>query len=236
MPEYPHRIRLRGPWDYEPLARAAGDRRPLPLPGRVTMPARWRDGGLSDFAGRVRFRRRFGYPGRIDAGEHVWLTGRAVAGGGAVALNDVPLLPAVGPEPWEVEVTAHLCERNELVIDVDGGSDGGLPGEVALEVRALAYLRGVAARVQDGQVVVTGAVVGTCNELLELYLVADRSPAGYQPLQPPALPARFELSTPARHADGSAVGTVVVELVRGAVRWYRVAIDLSVLARSGQGR
>src|SRR5262245_97069 len=65
---YPHRIRLRGPWECQPLAPDG------PPPRRVTLPCRWADGGLGDFRGPVRFRRRFGYPGRLDAHERVWLT------------------------------------------------------------------------------------------------------------------------------------------------------------------
>ena len=48
---YPHRIRLRGPWECEPLARAGGG--PLPPPCRITMPCRWGEAGLADFAGRL---------------------------------------------------------------------------------------------------------------------------------------------------------------------------------------
>ena len=51
---YPHRIRLRGPWECEPLARAEGADMPLPPPCRMTMPCRWSAGGLAEFAGRVR--------------------------------------------------------------------------------------------------------------------------------------------------------------------------------------
>ena len=71
MTRYPHRIRLRGPWECEPLERGRPAR---PPPRRMTLPCRWADGGLKDFSGRVRFRRRFGYPGQIDAYERVWLT------------------------------------------------------------------------------------------------------------------------------------------------------------------
>ena len=38
---YPHRIRLRGPWDCEPLSGAAG-------PLRMNLPCRWAEGGLRD--------------------------------------------------------------------------------------------------------------------------------------------------------------------------------------------
>jgi len=79
---YPHRIRLRGPWECEPLARfvvSADGRKEtstvdLPASRKMTMPCRWSEGGLKNFSGRVRFRRHFGYPGRIDENERVWLT------------------------------------------------------------------------------------------------------------------------------------------------------------------
>ena len=51
------------------------------------MPCRWRDGGLGDFAGVVRFTRPFGYPGNIDASERVWLTFAGLEGKARVSLN-----------------------------------------------------------------------------------------------------------------------------------------------------
>jgi len=133
---YPHRIRLRGPWDYEPLARAARSDEPLPPRGRMTMPGRWGEGGLGEFAGRVRFRRRFGWPGRIDAHERVWLT---FAGAEAVAevwLNGRCLGRHEGPGSFEFDVTGLLQLRNDLNVEVEApGGSGGLWGEVALEVR-----------------------------------------------------------------------------------------------------
>jgi hypothetical protein len=51
------------------------------------MPCRWADGGLRDFSGRVRFRRRFGYPGRIDVHERVWLTFDEIEGMTEIQLN-----------------------------------------------------------------------------------------------------------------------------------------------------
>src|SRR5689334_11433430 len=115
---YPHRIRLRGPWQCEPLERLqlpkprgessspAGDPHQPDAPARarllgnprgsqsltprleshvtpprtVRMPCRWRDAGLGDFAGRVRFSRNFGYPGQIDSWERVWLTFAGIEG------------------------------------------------------------------------------------------------------------------------------------------------------------
>src|SRR5229473_1709313 len=63
---YPHRIRLRGPWQCEPIDG--------PPPRRVIMPCRWVEARLADFHGDARFARSFGYPGRVDDSEHVWLT------------------------------------------------------------------------------------------------------------------------------------------------------------------
>src|SRR5438477_13088651 len=92
---YPHRIRLRGPWECEPLARAVSDAQgrsemvveALPPPRRMVLPCRWGEGGLADFAGRVRFRRRFGLPRQLDAHERVWLTFAGVDGVAWLSLN-----------------------------------------------------------------------------------------------------------------------------------------------------
>src|SRR5919204_207462 len=93
---YPHRIRLRGPWECEPLARLVrrADGRvemvpeALPPGGRMTPPCRWREGGWPDFAGRARFVRRFGLPRRLDPHERVWLTFAGVDTVAEVTLND----------------------------------------------------------------------------------------------------------------------------------------------------
>ncbi|HEV3255599.1 MAG TPA: hypothetical protein VG013_01840 [Gemmataceae bacterium] len=132
---YPHRIRLRGPWDYEPLARTVTSDEPLPLKGRVTMPAREDEGGLANFAGRVRFRRRFGWPARIDVHERVWLTFAGVEAVADVWLNGQSLGRHEGSGPCEFDVTALLQIRNELTVEVEAASGSGLSGEVALEVR-----------------------------------------------------------------------------------------------------
>src|SRR5438105_4141404 len=132
---YPHRIRLRGPWDYEPLARTGKSNEPLPPGGRMTMPGRWGEGGLTDFAGRVRLRRRFGWPGRLDAHERVWLTFAGAQASADVWLNGRSLGRHEGPGPFEFDVTGLLQLRNELAVDVETPGSGGPWGEVALEVR-----------------------------------------------------------------------------------------------------
>jgi len=140
---YPHRIRLRGPWECEPLARlvTTPDGRnetvttDLPVPCRMTMPCRWSEGGLKNFAGRVRFRRHFGYPGRIDENERVWLTFAGIEGTAETWLNHQFLGRNEAQQPIEFEITGVLGKRNELVIEVEGQETGGVYGEVAMEIR-----------------------------------------------------------------------------------------------------
>jgi hypothetical protein len=142
---YPHRIRLRGPWECEPLARIVTDDQGriamrtdnLPPPRRMTMPCRWSEGGLRNFAGRVRYRRRFGCPSRLDDYERVWLTFTGADSIAGVSLNGHFLGRHEGADqPFEFEVTNLLGDRNELIVEVESPSEnGGLWGEVALEIR-----------------------------------------------------------------------------------------------------
>jgi hypothetical protein len=230
---YPHRIRLRGPWDCEPLARLApaDSRDALPPPCRMTLPCRWSEGGLTGFAGRVRFRRRFGYPGRIDAHERVWLTFGGAGARAEVTLNGVALGKHEGPEPFEFEVTALLRPRNELVVDLEGtAGQGGLWGEVALEVRCTAFLRGVRLWAdRAGTLHAAGAVTGTADSPLDLYLVVDRSTAAYTTVVPAAEGQPFELV--ADKLSGTGAVPVKVELVSGATVWYRV--DQEIVFEAG---
>jgi beta-galactosidase/beta-glucuronidase len=108
----------------------------LPAPCRVTMPCRWSDGGLKDFAGRVRFRRHFGYPGRIDENERVWLTFAGIEGAAEIWLNGQFLGRQEQARPFEFDVTKLLGDRNDLRVEVEGEAEtGGLWGEVAMEIR-----------------------------------------------------------------------------------------------------
>lgn len=239
---YPHRIRLRGPWQCEPLARAVQQidgksetaPRALPPPCRMTMPCRWGDGGLGDFAGRVRFRRRFGVPRQLDPHEVVWLTFAGADTIALVTLNGQLLgRHEQAAEPFEFDVTGLLQERNELVVEVEAPSgNDGLWGEVALEVRATAFLRGVHAWAEYTQETVRlhiqGEVVGTSDRLLELYVLSDRGTIAYRTIQPLPAGQAFDLlveeSATALKQAGSP--EVRIELVHGAVVWYTVACPL----------
>src|SRR5947209_19779684 len=150
---YPHRIRLRGPWEAEPLD-PPGEVR------RVTLPARLGECGLGECR-RVRFRRRFGRPRQIDDHERVWLIGEGLAGRGAFQLNGRVLGSHDGEAgPFAFPVTDLIAERNELTVDVAAeGPTDGLWGDVALEIRCMAYLTGLQAQpAAADQIRVTGEV------------------------------------------------------------------------------
>jgi len=55
---YPHRIRLRGPWECEILGGLPpGDAKELPANRRINLPLQADDKSLPDLSGRVRFSR-----------------------------------------------------------------------------------------------------------------------------------------------------------------------------------
>jgi hypothetical protein len=236
---YPYRIRLRGPWECEPLARLVrqADGRvearegPVPPPCRMTMPCRWDEGGLSGFTGRVRFRRRFGLPRQIDPHEHLWLTFAGVDGAADVWLNGRLLGRHAGSEAFEFEVTGLLQARNELVVEVEApGGPGGLWGEVALEVRCSAFLRGVRLEAtvtgETARLHVAGEVVGTCERPLELYVLLDAATVLYTTVE--AAPEGRSFDVVSEELGAERLGgrdrlhEVRVELVNGATAWYAV--------------
>src|SRR5262245_31504246 len=156
---YPHRIRLRGPWECEPVA------------------------GTSQPAERLRFHRRFGYPGRIDAYERVWLTFTGIGGPAEIRLNGTSQgWRERTQEPFEFDITAILKGPNELCVEIEESS-GGLGGEVALEVRCTAYLKDVQIRPEKSgpktRLEVTGVLVGTCERPLELYVLVGNATVAY---------------------------------------------------------
>ena len=172
---YPHRIRLHGPWQYEPLARTritaegrcettSGS---VPEPGRARIPTTWRGTPLDGLRGRVRWRRPFHAPRSLDPGERLWVVFDGVDYFSEPSLNGVQLGRHEGYfEPFGYDVTSLVQPRNQLVVDVDCPAEsagsrrlirgslettrppfiGGMWGEVALEVRATCCLRDVRVR------------------------------------------------------------------------------------------
>ena len=155
----PHTIRLRGPWEYRPLARtvrlADGSTQvesgELPAAGRLLLPADW-GGTLGDgFRGRVAYLRRFGRPTGLTAADRVELVITRVDAWASVRLNGRTLgeIPA-GGLLGRYDITRQLARRNELVVEVElprltdrslplarpgrAGLPGGLVGEVRLAI------------------------------------------------------------------------------------------------------
>ncbi|MCS6977949.1 MAG: hypothetical protein NZM31_13205 [Gemmatales bacterium] len=197
---YPHRIHLRGPWEYEPLQRierpdpSSPDLSlPLPPPGTMRLPCRWSVGGLSGFCGVVRFRRRFGRPARLDPHERLWLVCEGADAVSQWHLNGHDLGSHVGPfTPLEFDITDRLESRNELTVEVARhdrlpvpvprgklGPDGGLWGSVALEVRGPADLTDLTVRTSwtadHASVHAEGLIRTTRAAILELHLLLDET-------------------------------------------------------------
>jgi hypothetical protein len=233
---YPHRIRLRGPWECEPLRRLcfhpdggveAVDG-PVPAACRMTMPCCWSEGGLPDFTGRVRLRRRFGAPRRVDPHEHLWLTFAGADRLAEVWLNGQFLGRHEGAdEPFEFEVTSRLEERNELTVELEGSAEsGGLHGDVALEIRAGVFLRGVKVGLETRQgkisLEASGQVVGTATGPLELYLFVDGAMVASAAVEAAESGRPFRLIAEELSGGRERLGQAAarLELIEGGVLWF----------------
>jgi hypothetical protein len=186
-----------------------------------------------DFAGRVQLRRAFGYPGRIDAYERVWLWLSGIRPRTSIRLNQ-QLLPAPDPSTAETEyeVTHLLRPRNELLVDLDVGPN--LPEvsfEAALEVRCTAFLRNlrrIAILISEGvELRIQGQVVGEAERPLELYVLLESAFLRYQVITATTEGSPFEIRVPNlsaeqwRSVDGQLLSLAVqVDLVNGAVVWF----------------
>ncbi len=153
-----HTIRLRGPWQVEPIARfelqADGSNRPanegLPPATRATMPADWSGPFGADFFGRVRYRRTFQKPTGLGSGERVWLVVEGPRSRAVVELNRKRMGEvSCGESYGRFDITEMLEDHNRLEIvvehpaigasgaanrDSDAKLAGGLIGEVRLEI------------------------------------------------------------------------------------------------------
>jgi beta-mannosidase len=157
----PHVIRLRGPWELEPLARdvpiegggyrrEAGD---LPAGGRVQVPGDWQASLGAQFVGCVRYTRRFNCPTNLGPGDRVWLAFDGVDYQSQVTLNAQALGEVQGyGSTSRIEITSLLEPHNVLVLDISlpaivfndeqhrpgrAGQSGGLIGEVRLEISSV---------------------------------------------------------------------------------------------------
>lgn len=217
MTVYPHRIRLRGPWQYDCPAAS----------GRVVLPSPLVAAGLAVGAD-VRLTRPFGRPGHLDPGERVLIFVEAPAAPLSLALDGMPLGRCDGDAEWDV--TGLLRDRNELVVVT--AVAGGAPWvEVGMLIRRTAYLRGVRFSARGSAASVEGEVVGSADGPLDLYLVADRHNVAY------VAPTATEGGTPFALSGECPEGppsAVKVELVCGAEVWYAVESVVSAPDVRGQ--
>jgi hypothetical protein len=193
----------------------------------MRLPCRWGEGGLKGFAGTVRYRRRFGWPGRLDADEHVWLTFGGVEAAAEVWLNGSRVGRRQTAGPFEFEVTSLLQVRNQLTVEVEAAGDhGGLWGEVALEVRGPAYLRAVRAALAPAgtaaRLHVRGEVVGIWARPLELYALFDGANVLYATVTADPSGRPFDLLGEELSCPTGARRDVRVELVSVSTVWYQV--------------
>jgi len=219
---YPHRIRLRGPWEMDVVS-LGGELSTT----RVTMPARWQEIGLEGQAGVVCFRRRFGLPRHLDDWERVWLVCEGLVGPASWSLNGDKVLPGGdGGDVVEAEITPLLRERNELTVELGPGDPDQLVWEeLALEIRCRAILRDIRALVQstaDGwTILVFGEVVrDQPGDALEVYALIDGANQGYQQLQSDAGVSRVEFRLPWKPKPDDREVTVRVELVNVSTVWH----------------
>jgi hypothetical protein len=153
-----HSIRLRGPWQLEPVYRYVlrenGEfdacTANLPAPATMKMPADWSAAFGAEFLGRVRYVRTFHAPPGLVPEERVWLVVEPQRSEARVVMGDDTLgvVPA-GGDAQRFDITHRLGNSNRLEIFVDhpalveGKSTvgnprdlppGGLVGEVRLEI------------------------------------------------------------------------------------------------------
>lgn len=132
----PHSIRLRGPWEFEPVVRYV----PLPsgqlqaltldLPpcGTSHLPADWGEALGADFLGKVRFTRTFHRPTGLVARSRVWLVIEEVDWQAVVTINgrmcgELIFSAAIAPPdcqrcPARLDITSDLLAQNRLEIVV----------------------------------------------------------------------------------------------------------------------
>jgi hypothetical protein len=217
---YPHRIRLHGPWEFRSLE---PDRS---LACRVTIPCRWRDTPVGNFSGRAKLIRRFGIPRVLDSWERVWLFIAGIADPASISVNDHLLGHHTDPEqPFECETTSILKQRNQLEVEIESsGPDGGILGEVALEIRGSARLRNVRVRNVAGRLEVAGQVIGVADHPLDLYVLQEGTTLAYVSVAANRVGNFFAVtSDPLPDCSGD---SVKVELVNGGVVWDCVMIDI----------
>jgi hypothetical protein len=205
---YPHRIRLRGPWE---ILNPDGSKT------RVDVPGGW--SGLINVNSSISLvlQRGFGLPRTLDQDEDVYLV---CDGGGqaSLRLNDSTVSPEhVSGGVIEWKVTPLLRPRNvaELTVTPQPNSP-----QVTLEIRGPVFLRSLT-EAPDGW---TGRVIGENRPHMEVHLLAQGrvvervSARANQP---------FALVRPLELPEGSynpQAPLWTIELIELANRWWSVDV------------
>lgn len=201
---YPHFIRLRGPWEM-----SVGEGPPL----IVKMPARWDAPPLSNLHGPVRCLRKFGAPRQLDDGEFVWLVFRDFPTAVEAQLNGKHLGTS---QVGAFEFPVSLKPRNRLELTMSPPTERACAwGEVAMEIRRSAWLCQLSLTPVQNEWTLTGSVVGTSAEPLELYVMVGGRQLHYQEIEP--RPEGQPFATRFAWPD---LREIKVDLVNVATVWY----------------
>jgi|GEM_PF-415199 len=239
---YPHRIQLKGPWDFQLGNAWSADTRHEPRSQTIRLPCRFADVGLTGINDPVSLVRRFGRPREVSDYERLWIT---CAGADYLShwyLNGDLLGSHIGAfDPFEFEVTSSLRSRNELrvLVECPDGTvlpsgepvwrgalppGGGLWGTVALEIRRESCLRDLCVWPWHGdsgiELRIGGMIHSEHPGPVELYVLLDGAPLSHQVIERRSGEVAFDVScsTPSRAEPSSEhiLREVKVELIQGA--------------------
>ncbi|HWB10371.1 MAG TPA: hypothetical protein VG826_14160 [Pirellulales bacterium] len=257
---YPHSIRLRAPWQFEPLARSLAEPDgqviesydDLPLAGRGAVPSDWGATLGAGFRGRVRYRRSFNAPATLDPHERLWLVVEGADTRGVVWVNGTRLGDVLGYALWSVfEITHLLGPRNEISLEVElpageaplrpGREDlpGGPIGEVRLEVRSTVFIDGLAVfscgERREPRLAVRGRIAGEATETPLAVVIGsgDRELAYLEPRPGNSFDAEFPAGDlPVWEPDSPVTVPVEVKLVEGGSAVWRQIFESAFRAAS----
>jgi hypothetical protein len=125
-------------------------------------------------------------------------------------------------QPFAVEVTGRLAIRNRLTFQM---TPSAKRGEVALEIRADAWIEGLKIAFEAcGHVPtlhVTGRCCGRSTSPLDAYVIVGRFVVSTMTILPSEEGAGFDWRFTIPEFALPVAANVIVELVQGSMNWYR---------------
>jgi hypothetical protein len=197
------------------------------------MPTHWHETRLSGFGGTVLLKRHFSWPNPLDANERAWLIFSNPDPIVKIFLNGQELKRIENSSASEFEITSLLKFRNDLLVEIsDRHGESNFCGEAALEIRYPAFLRNIAAWVEDvdntRRIIVQGEAVGSHVRPLELYALVEGVVIAYATVTPIPEGQHFQMQsddyeTANRVVEKLSKGPcrLVVDLIDGATVWHR---------------